>query len=287
MRKNLCRCFVLLLLCLLLTTTVYADMGPHFSVKVFVEMPEGRRPFYATLLSEAPGTGPCGLWEGTPRTEEEIAALPMAGQAPYRLASWEDPDGFYFLDAWFYSADGSFAWGYMPPDVFKILLWFPDTGELICSERLSRFAFDSVFRATLADGALTVTEDRDLFGQLLGFLARLAVTLVLEIGLAFVFGYGAGFLCVLFINLITQIGLNVILAFCVHGSGSGGFFFYGTYLILELIVFFVEWIYYLGRLPETDPDHPGKFRVFAYALLANALSFGAGILLNIVWPMAF
>ena len=94
-------------------------------------------------------------------------------------------------------------------------------------------------------------------------------------------------LCVLFINLITQIGLNVILAFCVHGSGSGGFFFYGTYLILELIVFFVEWIYYLGRLPETDPDHPGKFRVFAYALLANALSFGAGILLNIVWPMAF
>jgi hypothetical protein len=284
MTKLISRIFVFLLICLLLSTAVFADMGPHFYVEVSVEMAEGQRPFYATLLSESPGTGPVGLWEGPSRTEEELAVMPASTRAAYAMAAYEDPDGYYLLNEIFYCKDGSFTWGYMPPDTFKVLLWFPDTGELVCSESLNRFAFASVFQGTLSDGVLKVVPVRNVLGHILSFLVRLILTLVIEVGLAFLFGYD--FWPVLKINLITQIGLNIALALYVHSSGSGGFIFFTIYLMMELFIFLVEWGYYHGRLPETNPEHPGKFRVFLYALLANALSFGAGILLSMIWPLS-
>ena len=284
MTKLISRIFVFLLICLMLSTAVFADMGPHFYVEVSVEMPEEQRPFYATLLSESPGTGPVGLWEGPSRTEEELAVMPASTRAAYAMAAYEDPDGYYLLTEIFYCKDGSFTWGYMPPDTFKVLLWFPDTGELVCSESLNRFAFASVFQGTLSDGVLKVVPVRNVFGHILNFLVRLILTLVIEVGLAFLFGYD--FWPVLKINLITQIGLNIALALYVHSSGSGGFIFFTIYLMMELFIFLVEWGYYHGRLPETNPEHPGKFRVFLYALLANALSFGAGILLSMIWPLS-
>ena len=59
------------------------------------------------------------------------------------------------------------------------------------------------------------------------------------------------------------------------------------YVFLEIVIFLVEWAFYRDRLPETNPSHPGKDRVLLYAFLANALSFGAGVLLNMLWPIAF
>ena len=128
-------------------------------------------------------------------------------------------------------------------------------------------------------------KERNVGGQLLGFLARLALTLALEIGLALVFGYG--YKPVLIINLFTQICLNAALAVYAHSNGGGGPLFYSVYMLLEILIVLVEWAYYHSCLPEINPKHPGKLRVFVYALLANALSFGAGVLLNMLWPMSF
>lgn len=286
MTKLISRIFVFLLICLLLSTAVFADMGPHFYVEVSVEMPEEQRPFYATLLSKTQSTGPSSYVK--PGSEEECWRLKslkgQAADAYLAMSRYEDADGYYFLGEVYESEDGSFTWGYMPPDTFKVLLWFPDTGELVCSETLERFAFASVFQGTLSDGVLKVVPVRNVLGHILSFLVRLILTLVIEVGLAFLFGYD--FWPVLKINLITQIGLNIALALYVHSSGSGGFIFFTIYLMMELFIFLVEWGYYYGRLPETNPDHPGKFRVFLYALLANALSFGAGILLSMIWPLS-
>ena len=289
MYRRLYRLFAVMLICLLLATTVSADMGPHFSVEVIVEQSEGQGPFYATLLSKSPSTGPASAVEPGSEPPAWVADWwedrKEGAEAYDAMSRYEDPDGYYFLGEVFYSTDGSFAWGYMPPDVFKVLLWFPDTGELVCSQSVERFAFATVYRAALSGGTLTLTRVRNIGGQILGFLARLGVTLAIEIGLALLFGYW--FLPVLKINLITQIGLNIALALFAHSSGSGGLFFYVFYAFVELIVFFTEWIYYHNNLADTNLLHPGKLRVFVYALLANVLSFGAGIVLNMLWPMAF
>ena len=289
MLKNMNRVLAVLLLCLLLATPVFADMGPHFSVEVRVELPEGQRAFYATLLSKSSSTGPASAVEPGSEPESWVKEWWEERQDGLKaydaMSRYEDPDGYYFLGEVFECQDGSFSWGYYPPDVFKVLLWFPDTGELVCSESVERFAFASVYRATLSNGTLTLVKERHVARNLLGFLSRLAVTLVLEIGLALVFGYW--YRPVLIINLITQLGLNAALAIYAHSEGGGGPLFYSLYIFLELVVLLVEWAYYHKRLPDTNPKHPGKLRVALYALLANALSFGAGIVLNTVWPMAF
>ena len=299
MEKHALRLLLLILLCGLLSGTVFADMGPHESVEVIVETD---RLFYAALLSPYPGTGPVGVWEEPPRTAEELAGMGERERAPYVLASYADPDGYYLLNQFFSCRNGSFKWGYMPPSTFKILLWFPDTGELLCSETTSVFAFDSVYRVTLVDdGTLRVSNVRDVTGQIGGFLARLAATLLLEGGLALAFRFRLK--PVIYVNLFTQIGLNLLLALNAHNMGSSGYYFNFFYLLLELLVVLIEWgLYLICRVrPVPQPGEgkqgvlqaltagkqPGRALVFLYALLANALSFGAGLLLNRLIPLAF
>ena len=172
--RSLNRCLfrfaVLVLLSVLLASTVFADMGPHESVEITVEMPEGFRPFYATLLSKYPSTGPYS--EGNWKHEYPDSKTYQTFDA------YEDPDGYYFISYVEYCTDGSFSWGYMPPDDFKLLLYFPDTGELVCSEATTTFAFYSVYQATLKDGRLELKAVYNYGRQILSFLARLAVTLL-------------------------------------------------------------------------------------------------------------
>lgn len=289
MARHLNRFLALVLLCLLLSTTVFADMGPHASVRVTVEMPEGQRPFYATLLSEKESHGPHSAVgeDALPQEYQYDAHAPREEflEVFRIMARYRDPDGFNFQGELFYSEDGSFQWGYYPPDTFKVLLCFPDTGELVVSETQERFTFDSVFRGTIEGDRLTLSRERDVGGKVLGFLSRLVVTLILELGLAALFRYRL--LPVLFINVLTQLGLNVLLAIYAHSFGGYGFFFTGVYLLLELAVLLTEWDYYCARLTKKDGAKPKKGLVFVYALLANALSFGAGLALNFLWPLAF
>ena len=275
----------------MLATTAFADMGPKPSVEVVVEQPEGERVFYATLLSKEKSTGPHSAvqwdaeelppWtEGMTQREESIYASSV-------FACYQDPDGYYFLGEQFYCTRGSFKWGYYPPHTFKILLWFPDTGELICSESMERFAFESCFRVTFSEGGLKVSKDFRIPSLTLAFLARVAATLLLELALAIAFGYfRKGFRCIVTINLITQIALNVVLAL-VSRTDGGGFFSFLWYVGMEIGILLAEWFYYRPRLPQTNPKHPGKGRVFLYALLANLLSFFGGFLLMRWLPMVF
>ena len=287
--KQFLRLIVFVLLCAMLATTVFADMGPKPSVEVRVEMEGEQRAFYATLLSKEKSTGPHSVVE--PGSESDTwwrEQLPEQGKQAYdAMQQYKDPDGYYFLGEVFSCSGGSFVWGYYPPQNFKVLLWFPDTGELVCSESLERYAFESVFDATLSGGKLSVEKDLDISGKIASFLARVAVTLLLELGLALVFGYRKGIRFVLIANLVTQLGLNAALAVYAHSSGSGDMFFFLFYLLLELIVFAAEAIFYCFTLAKTNEKHPGKGRVVLYALLANALSFFGGIGLNLLWPMVF
>ena len=283
--KHLCRLFVFLLLSVMLATTAFADAGPKPSLEVRVEIEGEQREFYATLLSKEKGTVNHPVMEIDPNSHFVPETEPERAEDAF--LRYQDPDGYYFLGEMFTSKTGSLKWNYYPPETFKVLLWFPDTGELVCSESLDCYAFESAFEVSFADGRLSAKKQLDIPGKALGFLARVAVTLLLECWLAITFGYRKGLRYVVAANVVTQLALNAGLAVCIHFIGGNWFFFYLAYLFLELLVFLAEWCYYSYKLPQTNPEHPHKRRVFAYALLANLLSFIGGIGLNLLWPMVF
>ena len=289
--KRIYRLFVFLLLSVMLATTVFADMGPKPFVEVRVEMEGEQRFYFATLLSKEESTGPHSAVEPGSENDEwyrKHGGLSVKGKEAYDvMLHYQDPDGYYFLGEVFSCSGNSFRWGYYPPYTFKVLLWFPDTGELVCSEPQNRYAFESVFDATLSGGSLHLEKNLNIPGKTLSFLARVAATLLLELALALLFGYRKGIRYVLIANLVTQLGLNAALAIYAHSSGSGDMFFFLFYLLLELIVFVAEAIFYCFILAKTNEKHPGKWRVVLYALLANALSFVGGYFLNVLWPMVF
>ena len=142
-KKALTWVLLALLLTALLPVTAYADMGPKPSVQVTFENMDDRL-CYGTLLSERESTGPAYVWDGN---EEHISLWGDQDRDVWQaFVDYQDPDGFYFLQ-WFWRCDETkeLDRGYYPPDTFKILLYYPDTGEFLSSEILQTYAFDSYF----------------------------------------------------------------------------------------------------------------------------------------------
>ena len=112
-----------------------ADTGPKPSVEVAILGLEGRE-CWATLLSEVPSNGPNqSLWreneEGEWVRKENVTPWHSLGDPEYpawsAFRAWEEEqqDWFFLQEVWD-ASEGSFRWGYYPPSVFQIALWFPE-----------------------------------------------------------------------------------------------------------------------------------------------------------------
>lgn len=293
MKKLASRVLIALLLCVMLSTTAFADMGPKPSVEITIEGLNGRE-CCATLLSVAESTGPSSASNVAfdPRSEPPSGDFwPSDAKAFYCFSKYEDPDGLYFLGEVFELTGGSFTWGYYPPTRFRVALFFPDTGEIVTGELLESYAFASSYRASLLpDGSLSPFEKTSSpLKQIPSFLLRVAATILIELLVAGLFRYwelGAAFV-ILRTNLATQLLLNLALAFISHLEGPSGFFFLAYYLFLELLIFGIEAAIYAKKMPEYCPEHPGRGRAVLYALAANAASFGLGLWLAKLLPFMF
>lgn len=296
--KKLLRVFLCAtLLCSLLLTSAYADTGPKPSVRVSFTGLEDRL-CYATLLSQTPSTGPASVWDGDPthayhNGNEEWADL---DEATWRsFVDYEDGDGYYFLQwGWQVSDTNELAWTYYPPNRFKVLLYFPESGEFICSDVLERYAFHSYFDATVNAVDMTLSEDHESadaaqkeldvvkrqqhLREFLCLAGRILLTLAIELLLAVAFGFRRQLLLIGAVNVSTQLALNAALfLFFLLPHRYVGFIFY--YLLLELAVFAVEAVLFC-RLLRRSTNKPRSFIVL-YALCANVLSFGAGLILSV------
>ena len=113
--------------------TAFADTGPKPAVHVSFENLGGAK-CYATLLSKRPGGGPWSVWDG----REESAEADPTPEIWMAFAKYEDPDGYYFLkQVWEVGDEKSFTWGYYPPEDFKVLIYFTDTGRFASSGPLT------------------------------------------------------------------------------------------------------------------------------------------------------
>lgn len=294
-----------------------ADTGPKPSVRVTFEN-MGDELCYATLLSKTPSTGPAEAWDGT---EDGKYFFNGADETVWRaFVEYKDPDGFYFLQ-WFWRADEkkTLNWRYYPPQVFKILLYYPErttndgaAGNAFCtSDVLERYAFHSYFSVDMRNvqsetigtiAKISATKSYDYSAELPGFFVRLFATLGAEILLALIFGLRAkrAFFTVTAANVVTQILLNLLLNVQLRINNIYGIF--TLYFFAELGIFLAEaalYCFVLGRRKNGENDVSGcgkdekplafysKKRLILYAFTANLVSFCIGLPLAYLFPSAF
>ena len=294
-----------------------ADTGPKPSVRITFEN-MGDELCYATLLSKTPSTGPAEAWDGT---EDGKYFFNGADETVWRaFVEYKDPDGFYFLQ-WFWRADEkkTLNWRYYPPQVFKILLYYPErttndgaaVNAFCTSDVLERYAFHSYFSVDMRNvqsetigtiAKISATKSYDYSAELPGFFVRLFATLGAEILLALIFGLRAkrAFFTVTAANVVTQILLNLLLNVQLRINNIYGIF--TLYFFAELGVFLAEaalYCFVLGRRKNGENDVSGcgkdekplafysKKRLILYAFTANLVSFCIGLPLAYLFPSAF
>lgn len=277
---------------MLMSLTVSADTGPKPYISVELNG-LGTAECYATLLSDTDTIGPFSVWNGS---EENLS---MTGNVDRDILTafinYKDADGYYYLvRTWRVDGKDGFEWGYMVPSRFKILLYFPETGEFASSEILTQYAFHSYYTVNMADfkvgsGKLPVPVRTYPYGdEILSLLARVVLTIGIELLIALPFGYRSRrqILTVLSVNAITQIGLNLILNIVNYRTGS----LISTIVLVpaEIAVFTVEAIVYAILLAgQSNAEKPKRGRAVAYALVANLASLLLGLGIAELIPAIF
>ena len=279
-------CFVLVMA---MPITARADMGPKPSVRIEFTGIEGET-YYGTLLSLRDSTGPASAWNGNP----EYAHY-HPGDEGYdiwvKFVEYQDTDGYYFLQEWWDCSDtNQLNWTYYPPTPFKILLYFPETDTFYVSPVYERYAFDSYFTVDLSaydTDPIMARQSYDYTWEIISLIARIILTIALELGIALLFGYRGkkvlGFLAV--VNILTQVTLNVALNIINYNSGALTFTF--SYVLFEILVFAIEAIVYAALLKKFSSKEQKKGRAVGYAFIANAASFALGLWLAHIIPGIF
>ena len=293
MRRRFFYGIPMLLICIaLFSFPIYADMGPKPSVVVEFTG-AGDREYYVTLVAKEQDLG--GPYHPiTEADESEIDDISIWN----RFVNYGDPEDLRFagrLEK--LSGDGTYQWSYLPPDHFRILVYFPDTGSFAASsELLDQYAFDSYYQVNLDDllgnwnsavGTFPVTRKYNIPLQATAFLLRLAVTVAIESLLAVLFGFHAKrqLLLIVAVNCVSQLVLNLLLL----DQSVGLFFLYVLrYALLEVGVILLEGLVYCLALPGlSSPEQNRKLHPIAYAVIGNIASFTLGYLLSNCFPMVF
>jgi len=123
--------------------------------------------------------------------------------------------------------------------------------------------------------------------EVISLAARILITIALEMGVALLFGFRGkkALLLLVSVNTVTQIILNVLLNIINFSAGQAAFV--TGYVMLELAVFAFEAVLYSVLMKKLgDKPKPTWFYV-VYALVANAVSFGAGLVIANILPGIF
>jgi len=288
--------------------TANADMGPKPSVRITFEN-LGTEECWGTLLSSKQSTGPSSAWNGNEEDAQHnenpngYYSYQKFGYDVWKaFVDYDEKDDYYFLqEAWQISETKELAWTYYPPNEFKILLYFPETGEYAVSGVYERYAFDSYFTVNMDGVKLSVDYNEELssddrlnayksynYGVEIGSLvARILITILIEMGIALLFGYKEKkqLLLLAGVNSGTQIILNVLLNIINYNSGEMAFVVF--YVLFELVVFAIEAILFYHLLNKISIKQKPKWLAVVYALVANAVSFGAGMMIAECLPGIF
>ena len=293
----------LLILCAAIITVGFpsaarADMGPKPSVRIHFEN-MGDELCYGTLPSKTKSTGPASAWDGieyhAKHNENKSYSYAAFDYETWKVfAEYQDEDGYYFLqEGWKVSETKKIEWTYYPPQSFKILLYYPETQTFAVSGIYERYAFDTYYtvdmdgvhinevRCEEANGTpegLEASRSYDYSQELISLAVRIVLTILIEMIIALLFGYRhkKQLLFLAGVNGGTQIVLNVLLNIINYKGGQLAFVLF--YVLLEIAVFAIEAGIFYGRLGRMGNTSQPKWLAVLYAFIANAASFGVGIM---------
>lgn len=287
--------------------TASADMGPKASVRIIFEN-MGNELCYGTLLSEQKSTGPASAWDGSDEfarhNENENYSHETFDYKTWKeFVEYEDVDGYFFLqEGWKVSETKKIEWTYYPPNSFKILLYYPETETFVVSGIYEKYAFDTYYTVDMnginigsvnyneelsTDERLEAYRSYNYRVEIISLIARILITIAIEMVIALLFGFRKKnqLLLLIGVNTATQILLNVLLNIINYHSGELAFVVF--YVLLEIVVFVIEAMLY-SRILKKNSDNPKqKWFYWLYALIANAVSFGAGIVIAQILPGIF
>lgn len=297
------RKWMAMLICIVMVTALFpitasADTGPKPSVRITFENLDDEE-CWGTLLSSKQSTGPSSAWDGTEENARhnenpngQYSYQPFGYDIWKAFVDYAENDDFYFLqEAWQIDETKELAWTYYPPNEFKILLYSPESGEFAISGVYERYAFDSYFTVNMDGVKLSVDYNEELSSderinahksynyavEIGSLVARILITILIEMAIALLFGYREKkqLLLLIGVNGITQIILNVLLNIINYNSGELAFVIF--YVLFELVVFVIEAILFYRLLNKFSIKQKPKWLAVVYALVANAVSFGAGM----------
>lgn len=288
-RRLFCGSILALLLVCLLPLWAAADTGPKPSITV---TPEGfgEDACYLTLLSQTETTGPWSKHESFAASKDSYGN-PEADEAIWTAFNdYEDADGFYFLGCYGEVTGGQvFCWSYYPPDTFKVLAYFPDSGTFAVGPVTERKEFSARYTVSPSETGetLLIEKARNQEAENKSFVGRLVLTLALELAVAVGFAFRAKrqIITIVCMNLITQVGLNQAITHLFPLVSSRCY--WPGLLVLEVLIFLVEGAVYAKLLPRWKKDPAAVCHPWKYALAANVASFGVGLILARLIPGMF
>ncbi len=220
-----------------LSISASADMGPKASAHIKFEN-MGDELCYATLLSSEKATERYSAWRGSDYKQ-------YTGSTDFEIwrafVEYQDPDGYYYLqETWRVDQEKGFIWDILPPEKFKILLYYPETDTFISSGIYETYAFDSYYTVDMkgvdisadenANELLKARKSYNYWREILAFILRVGITLFIEISIAKLFDYHhkKQLKLITITNLATQGALNLLLG-VVNYHGGFMLFFLGYF----------------------------------------------------------
>lgn len=283
-------CAILLLAAI--PSVAHADMGPKPSIDITFTGLEGV-PYYVCLLVQADSEE--GYFSAL--TLEKALANDYHSdltEAELQLfLQYSDSDGFVpMYDAEDCSTTQHFNSYRFPPSEFKVLIYFPETGNFVESDQIySNYAFNSYYRVDATRCGLSQSSSGVMnlqllngyvyAGRFLSFLVRLAITLAIELRIAWAFKLREKRVIrlIVIVNIITQTLLTLTLSLVDFFDGSLASIF--LYILLETIVFVIEGIIYYLRINRISEKQFEIGELWGVAWLSNTASFLVGIFLLI------
>ena len=282
-RRLFCGSILALLLVCLLPLWAAADTGPKPSITV---TPEGfgEDACYLTLLSQTETTGPWSKQESFAASKDSYGD-PEADEAVWTAFNdYQDAEGFFFLGCYGEVTGGQmFCWSYYPPDTFKVLAYFPDSGTFAVGPVTERKEFSARYTVSPSETGemLLIEKARNQKAENKSFVGRLVLTLALELA----FRTKRQIITIVCMNLITQVGLNQAITYLFPLVSSR--WYWPGLLVLEVLIFLVEGAVYARLLPRWKKDPAAVCHPWGYALAANVASFGVGLILARLIPGMF
>ena len=259
-----------LLLIGLLLYSVTIPNGHYRTTRITIDGISGT--CYGTLLSKKTVSG---SWS----SQSEIGIY-----APDEVitAFKEYKDDYYYLNYLQDVSEGLLYWPIFPPEEFKLLLYYPDTGKFVISDPLERYALTSEFKAVVDNNSISVTRNYNYFKLTLITAVRILIGVVVSVIVSSLYGKPNRDDMRLFIitNLIFNILLNVFISIYSFKNGFSIVEYYMFLWAIYLVFFVIQASIYKHKTIST-------YEPIACAFLGNVAAYFVGLILVDIAPALY